>query len=78
MVRSVRKLFNYGVYYHFLLALPILTAASGGVLDPTANKIIDSLNGKQGVGQSKQVYGQAFGVSKNRVIVITHPLSLGG
>jgi hypothetical protein len=25
-VRSVRKLFNGGVYYHFLLVLPILTA----------------------------------------------------
>ncbi|MDR1363996.1 MAG: hypothetical protein LBJ35_08140, partial [Spirochaetaceae bacterium] len=39
-VRSVRKLFNYGVYYHFSFALPILTALKGGVLDPTANKIV--------------------------------------
>jgi prephenate dehydrogenase len=38
VVRSVRKLFNCGVYYHFLLALPILTAASSGGADPTANK----------------------------------------
>jgi hypothetical protein len=37
-VRSVRKLFNCGVYYHSLLALPNLTALKGGVLDPTANK----------------------------------------
>jgi hypothetical protein len=37
-VRSVRKLFNRGVYCHFLLVLPILTALKGGVLDPTANK----------------------------------------
>jgi integrase len=37
-VRSVRKLFNYGVYYHFSFVLPILTALKGGVLDPTANK----------------------------------------
>jgi hypothetical protein len=43
-VRSVRKLFNRGVYYHFSLALPILTAltlpreAGSWVLDPTANK----------------------------------------
>jgi hypothetical protein len=37
-VRSVRKLFNCGVYCHFSLALPILTALKGGVLDPTANK----------------------------------------
>jgi hypothetical protein len=37
-VRSVRKLFNCGVYYHFLLVLPILTAPRGGVLDPTATK----------------------------------------
>jgi hypothetical protein len=36
-VRSVRKLFNCGVYYHFLLVLPNLTALRGGVLDPTAN-----------------------------------------
>jgi hypothetical protein len=46
-VRSVRKLFNRGVYYHFLSALPILTAlklprrkAGSWVLDPTANKSI--------------------------------------
>jgi hypothetical protein len=37
-VRSIRKLFNCGVYYHFVLILPILTALKGGVLDPTANK----------------------------------------
>jgi hypothetical protein len=39
-VRSAKKLFNCGVYYHFLLALPILTALKGGVLDPTANKVV--------------------------------------
>ncbi|MDR2053225.1 MAG: hypothetical protein LBP80_07410, partial [Treponema sp.] len=37
-VRSVRKLFNCGVYYYFFLVLPILTALEGGLLDPTANK----------------------------------------
>jgi hypothetical protein len=37
-VRSVRKLFNRGVYYRFLLVSSILSAASGGVLNPTANK----------------------------------------
>jgi hypothetical protein len=37
-VRSARKFINYGVYYHFLLMLPTLTAPRGGLLDPTANK----------------------------------------
>jgi trigger factor len=37
-VRSVRKLFNCGVCYHFLLVLPILTAINGRVSDPTANE----------------------------------------
>jgi hypothetical protein len=36
--RSARKLFNCGVYYHISLVLPNPTAASGGVLNPTANK----------------------------------------
>jgi hypothetical protein len=37
-VRSARKLFTCGAYYHFLLMLPFLTALKGGVLDPAANK----------------------------------------
>jgi hypothetical protein len=42
-VRSVRKFFNYGVYYHFLLALLTLTALKGGGADPIANNRIRSL-----------------------------------
>jgi hypothetical protein len=34
----MRKLFYCGVYYHFLLALLIITALKGGALDRTANK----------------------------------------
>jgi hypothetical protein len=42
-VRSVRKLLTVGSAAIFLLALPILTALKGGVLDPTANKTPNKL-----------------------------------
>jgi hypothetical protein len=37
-VRSVRKFINCGVYYHFFVYHLTRTAASGGVLNPVANK----------------------------------------
>jgi tRNA(fMet)-specific endonuclease VapC len=50
--RSARKLFNCGVYYHISLVLPNLTAAIGGVLNPTANKIslFEKMYSVQGIG----------------------------
>jgi hypothetical protein len=47
-VSSAKKLFNNGVYYHFLLVSLILTALKlvhesvQGVLNPTANKRMES------------------------------------
>jgi hypothetical protein len=41
------------------------------------DKIINCLDGKQGLGQSKEIYGKAFGTGESRVAVAAHPLRRG-